>query len=309
MLQSRWWRKSSFLGLLSAALILTSSPASQAAGSVYFSSRGAGCSTAYNSGTVHAQRLYVTSTSTITTLNIAVGSGTTTNFNTSRFYLMGDNATTIIPSGTLATFTPDSISGTGVNTVAKYTGNYTATAGTFIWFVAGQNGSNFPLCYWNNMLVSDFVLGGINPDTSTSGTANTYKRAYIAGGTTPFSGTWTSPLADSLVWQFSLESNVVTPVTASLSSQSGSLKTDFRTATALNVNVDTPSKVTFYANGKVIAKCRNILSSAGVATCNWLPSVHGSYRIFATANPISTSYIASSTSIININVAPRTNKR
>lgn len=230
---------------------------------------------------------------------------------------MADNPTggspyaTGAPSTVLATFTSDSISGSGATTVAKFVGSYTVTAGTKYWIVSAQNPSVFPMCYrgsvstnFNSLIMNSFIV-----DTSTSNNNSAWSRATQTGGTNPIGASWTVSLPDATTFQFSLENNTSTPVTATLATQSGSLRTDFRTVTPLTVNVDSASRVTFYANGKAVAGCRNILSSAGTATCNWKPSVHGSYRIYAAANPVSTSYIAASTPTISVAVVARTNKR
>jgi hypothetical protein len=268
---------------------------------------------AYSSASIPAFKVVAHASGTINTINVLIGAGDQSAFSTARYVILADNPSVgspVVgsPSTTLATFTPDSISGSGANTIAKFVGSYSFTSGTSYWIAPLQRASVFPACFWyanDNTLLN---MTSLHVDTSTSGSNIAWRRGYSASASAT-GASWTTPLHDGLVWQFSLENNTSTPVVATLTSQSGSLKTDFRTTTPLNVSVDTPSKVTYFANGKVIAKCRNILSSAGVATCNWLPSVHGSYRIYATANPISTSYIASSTSIININVAPRTNRR
>ena len=151
-------------------------------------------------------------------------------------------------------------------------------------------------------------MSAFRVDTSTSG-SNTAWLRVSSTNTSPSGTGWTSFPATGTAFQFSLEDNVVTPVTATLGTQSGTLRTDFRTVTPLTVNVDTNSRVTFYANGRVIAGCRNILSSSGTATCNWKPSVRGSHRIYAAANPISNSYIAANTPTISVGVVARTNKR
>ena len=61
--------------------------------------------------------------------------------------------------------------------------------------------------------------------------------------------------------------------------------TSFRTATTITANTSTSGKVTFYAFGKRIPGCINVVTSANVATCNWKPSVHGQIPLSASFVP------------------------
>jgi hypothetical protein len=306
-------QRTAFIGWLIAALSVTSVPQANAAQTVFYSAIGlSGCDATYQSNFLQASKIIATRSSTFNTIRVLVGGSPTTNFATSRYYVMGHTA-----SGTnggnpstsiLATFTPDAISGSGVNTAAVYIGSFSAVSGTSYWIVPAQQASNFPQCYRSPFIFSEFVLNGFIVDTSTSGTNNAWVRK-ASPGSNPASASWTDSPATQLAWQFSLENNTSEPVVASLSTQSGSLRADYRTITPLTVSVDTQSRVTFYANGRVVPGCRNVLSSSGTATCNWRPAVHGSFRIYAAANPVSSSYVSSNTSTITVGVAARTNKR
>jgi hypothetical protein len=308
-------KRTAFMGWLIAALSLTSVPQAQAAQTIFYSAFGSsGCANEYGSNYLNAQRVRATSTVTINTIRVLTGTRSTSNFSTSTFLLMSNNASggTLsngAPSTVLATFSPDAISGSGANTSATFTGSYTVSAGTIFWIVPGQKASLFPYCYWYSYDTGVFTQNGVSMDTSTTNLTTSWHRASVNGGTNPIGATWAVGGNDGLAWQFSLENNTSTPVTATVGTQSGSLRADYRTVTPLTVNVDTQSRVTFYANGRVVPGCRNILSSGGTATCNWRPSVHGSFRIYAAANPVSSSYVASNTSVITVGVAARTNKR
>jgi hypothetical protein len=309
-------KRTAFIGWLIAALSLTSVPQASAVQTIFYDGTGGGgCSALLAGNSIYASKLIATSSNTVNTIKVWIGNGTQTNFSTSRYYIMANNPTggspqaTGAPSTVLATFTPDLISGTGSSTVAKYVGSYTVSSGTTYWIAAAQSASSFPMCYRSTSNTSSLVMNGFVVDTSTAGNNNAWNRAYVTGGTNPVGASWSVGLPDALAWQFTLESNTSEPVVATIGTQSGASKADYRTVTPLTVSVDTQSKVTFYVNGKVIAGCRNILSSAGTATCNWRPSVHGSFRIYATANPISNSYVASTTSTIYVGVVARTNRR
>lgn len=303
------------MGWFIAALSITSVPQARAAATVFYDSTNGGvCSTVLSSASLYANKLIAINSVTINTINVLIGSGSQTNFSTSRYYVMADNPTggsssNGAPSTVLATFTPESISGSGSATVAKFVGTYSVNAGTKYWIVSAQNPSVFPMCYRSSTPMNSLVMNSFIVDTSTSNNNSGWLRATQSGGTNPIGASWTVSLPDATTFQFSLENNTSTPVTVALATQSGSLRADFRTITPLTVNVDSASRVTFYANGRVIAGCRNIMSSAGTATCNWKPSVHGSYRIYAAANPVSSSYIAANSPTISVGVAARTNKR
>lgn len=309
-------QRTAFIGWLIAAFALTSVPQASAIQTIFFDgSGGGGCSALLSGNSIYANKLIATNSNTVNTIRVWIGSGSQSNFSTSRYYIMANNPTggspqaTGAPSTVLATFTPDSISGSGTSTIAKYVGTYNVVAGTTYWIAAAQSASSFPMCYRSTSNTSSLVMNGFVVDTSTAGNNNAWSRAYVTGGSNPVGASWSVGLPDALVWQFTVESNTSEPVVATLGTQSGSLKADYRTVTPLTVTVDTQSKVTFFANGKVIAGCRNVMSSSGTATCNWKPSVHGSFKITATANPVSSSYIAANTSAITIGVAARTNKR
>jgi hypothetical protein len=301
------------MGWLIAALSITSVPQAKAAATIFYDSTNGGvCSTVLSSASLYANKLVATSSVTINTINVLIGSGSQTNFSTSRYYVMADNPTggssnNGAPSTVLATFTPESISGSGTTTIAKYVGTYAVTAGTKYWIVAAQNAAAFPMCYRSTTPLNSLNLSAFTVDTVTGFSG--WLRATLSNGTNPVGVSWTVNAPDSLTFQFSLENNTSTPVVATLATQSGSLRADFRTVTPLTVNVDSQSRVTFYANGRVIAGCRNIMSSSGTATCNWKPSVHGSIRIHAAAIPISSSYVAANTPPISVGVVARTNKR
>ena len=306
-------KRTAFMGWLIAALSITSVPQASAAQTVFYSAQGLyGCDATYQSNYLQASKIITTRSLTFNTIRVIVGGSPTTNFAASRYYVMGHTATGINggnPStNILATFTPDSISGSGVNTAAIYVGSFTAVGGTAYWIVPAQQASSFPQCYRSPFIFSEFVLNGFIVDTSTSGSNNSWVRRSSTSSN-PTSASWSDSPATQLAWQFSLENSTSEPVIASLSTQSGSLRADYRTVTPLTVSVDTQSRVTFYANGRIVPGCRNVLSSGGTATCNWRPSVHGSFRIYAAANPVSSSYVASNTSTITVGVAARTNKR
>ena len=314
MFLRRLARSTSVIGWLVAAFLVTSNPDALAAQTIYYSALGTqGCATNYNSTYLQAQKIIATQSVTANTLRVLVGNQITTNFASSRYYIMGHNAVPSpagAPSTTVvATFTPDAINGSGLNTIATYVGTFTSVAGTTYWIVTGQTANLSPLCYSTSVTATDLNLSAFKVDTSTSGSNTYWIRANSASGTTPTNATWSTYGATQLAWLVSLENNTTEAVAVTVNSQSGLSTAEFRRTSNLQATVNTDSKVTFYANDKVIAGCRNLLSTSGSATCAWKPSLHGSYRVFVRAVPVSTSYTTGTSSYLNIGVGARTNKR
>lgn len=305
----------SIIGWLISVLLLVSIPSSHAAQTIFYSSLGTnGCVSSSAGLSIPAERLIAHASGTINTINVLIGAGSQTNFSTSRYLILANepmvgSPNPGAPNALLATFTPSSISGSGVNTVAKFVGSYSFTSGTIFWVAPLQRTSVFPHCYWYPTNTSAINMSSLHLDTTTSLSNTTWRWAYTSNSETAIWANWYTANPDNIVSQLSLEYVIATPVLASVATQSGLLTTSFRTTTPLRVSVETASKVTYYANGKVIAGCRNLQSSSGIATCNWKPSTHGAYRVYARVIPISSAYLANTTSVISIGVGARTTKR
>ena len=94
----------------------------------------------------------------------------------------------------------------------------------------------------------------------------------------------------------------------------GNVKTStYSTKIALTANVTTPSRVTFYADNKRIAKCISLPTSGSspniVATCNWSPSKRGFVNLYAKATPLNLSLSSNSSSILKVSVQNRSSTR
>ena len=308
MLRGQIKKRSGLLSWLIALLVISSVPNSYAAPEILFNDPGAsGCPTPYSSSGVGAQRFIARSSLTISSIDAYIGTGVQTNYSSARFFIMSNNASTDVPLAIVETFTPSTISGSGAYTLAKFSGSYTAAIGSKFWIVAGQAGSTFPWCYQMGASAATFTQNGMIVDTSTGLSNTNYRRAYLASGTVA-SGTWTS-VNDSLAWQLVVNGNLNSSiVSVQLALQGGGRVATYNTPTNLVSTVDQPSKVTFLANGKYIAGCRNVLSSAGTATCSWSPSIHGAVQVSARAVPTDVNYSASSANL-SVGVNVRSNKR
>jgi hypothetical protein len=99
------------------------------------------------------------------------------------------------------------------------------------------------------------------------------------------------------------------PTTITISLPGNASTASYRSATTITATiVGTDGKVTFFINSKRIAKCTNKSTSSLVATCSWLPSIHGGANISANFTPTSSAYLASSTSK-PVSISARTNRR
>lgn len=86
----------------------------------------------------------------------------------------------------------------------------------------------------------------------------------------------------------------------------------FRSPTTINLNVNTPSRITFRAKGVVITGCKNRIASGSgssyAATCSWKPSIRG--QVDLTAVVVSTGpWANTTTSPLSIRVANRSGAR
>ena len=87
----------------------------------------------------------------------------------------------------------------------------------------------------------------------------------------------------------------------------------YRTAVVITANITVASKVTFRVNGKSLPGCKNKSTTGSspniVATCSWKPSNRGVVSLTATAAPTGAGISNSSSTPLNIMVAPRTGTR
>jgi hypothetical protein len=92
-----------------------------------------------------------------------------------------------------------------------------------------------------------------------------------------------------------------------LTMNSGLKTATFRVVNAISAVTTEAGKVTFFADGKKIAGCISIQTSANTASCSWKPSVRKPQRLTATLKTSSAQY--SSILVLEIAVVSRTTKR
>lgn len=99
------------------------------------------------------------------------------------------------------------------------------------------------------------------------------------------------------------------PTSITISLPGNATSTSYRTSVTITATiVGTEGKVTFFLNSKRIGNCINRATSSLVATCNWLPGIHGNANVSATFTPTSSAYLTSNTSKI-FSVIARSNRR
>lgn len=82
----------------------------------------------------------------------------------------------------------------------------------------------------------------------------------------------------------------------------------FRTSSTITATVNTPGRITFFADGKRIPGCisRSITTSVN---CDWKPSVHKVFQITARLTPTDSSFLPSISDPISIKISTRSNSR
>lgn len=92
-----------------------------------------------------------------------------------------------------------------------------------------------------------------------------------------------------------------------LTMNSGLRTATFRTVNTISAVTTEAGKVTFFADGKKIAGCISIQTSANTASCSWKPSVRKPQRLTATLKTSGAQY--SSILVLEVAVVSRTTKR
>lgn len=83
----------------------------------------------------------------------------------------------------------------------------------------------------------------------------------------------------------------------------------YRASTSIRVSTNTSGRVDFYQGGKIISTCRNVLTSANVATCSWKPSIHAYIDLSARFKPSGSGFMVTNTSSLRIFVVKRSGNR
>lgn len=254
-------------------------PAAQAAPVIVFNSISASCPIQYTSGYLQSNRLKATRDLNVSAINFPTGTQSLSG--SYALYIYSDSATAKTPYTRLATFNFTSNSGASPNVIARFTGSYAIPSGTFFWIVPQYNAATMNWCYSNTLAITDFTFNGVIPDTSTSNLSNVFRKVYLGASTPPNPGAWDFTGDASQFWTLSIESTPPVPASATLSLATGTAVAASRTQVSLQATVNSSAKVTFYSFNKVIANCRNIATSGGIATCGWKPSVIGANSITA----------------------------
>lgn len=153
---------------------------------------------------------------------------------------------------------------------------------------------------------SAFELGvGVEGQCSVSSHSG-----FVDGTNTGYLGYFKTAVTDTLTSQ-GFQVTTVPISTISLTTSPSSAV--YRTATQLQVIVNTAGKVTFYQQGKPIPGCKGVATSVVgpniVANCSWKPSIHGSPSLKAALTPANSSYSGSTTYPVNVPTSSRSTTR
>jgi hypothetical protein len=118
--------------------------------------------------------------------------------------------------------------------------------------------------------------------------------------------------SDNLVYLMNINgTGGIAPIASSISisaNQSGTYRQISTVSASLGV-AGSDGRVTFYANGKRIAGCINLLSTSLSASCSWKPSTRGALALTARLVPTNSAYLPSISNAASIKVMGRTNNR
>jgi hypothetical protein len=149
------------------------------------------------------------------------------------------------------------------------------TSGNQVYFAGGGGGS-----ISNTTTAGAGGLGGggagiSGSNTATSGTAN----SGGGGGASGCCNGGNSGAGGTGVAIFRYPANAGLAITTS-----GPIT--YRQVTSISATANINGKVTFYANGKVIPTCRNLVTTSRAVTCSWRPSIHGAVSLSAVISSI-----------------------
>jgi hypothetical protein len=187
-------------------------------------------------------------------------------------------------------FTTTVATALGLNQTNQISGNQ-------VYFAGGGGGS-----ISNSSSAGDGGLGGggagiAGNNTATSGTAN----SGGGGGGSGCCNGGNSGAGGSGVAIFRY------PANAGLSiSTSGTIS--YRVVSAITATANIDGRVSFFANGRIIPGCRNLMTSSKTVACSWKPSLHGAITV--TASIASSAYAGyTGSSRISVNTNKRTTSR
>jgi hypothetical protein len=83
----------------------------------------------------------------------------------------------------------------------------------------------------------------------------------------------------------------------------------YRAVTTIRATVSTAGRVDFFHEGKIIANCRNVLTSSNTANCSWKPSKHAFVTLTVRLKPSGSGFLNSSSDPLRLFVIKRSGSR
>lgn len=203
--------------------------------------------------------------------------------------------------------------------LANATETNTTTASQYIFDSLSSAGGNIAMTFGNSATTTYNGIGGSGGYSyqisgQPSGVSiNSATGLVSASGTTP-RGTYTITVTvtDTLTATSSSSGTIsVTTgvVSGSLALDGGVTTTVYRAPININATVTPAGKITFFAGGKAISGCKNMVFS-GTKSCSWKPSQHGNVLLTASVTPTDASnYSSGSAGRLNVTVNSRSTKR
>lgn len=213
--------------------------------------------------------------------------------------------------GVLPTITTASISSTGTRITLAFSETISSTISAYsaITVMVGS--------------VRDVVSGGGTADTRLSMDLNfaaTSGAVVTLSYADPTTGNDINALQDEAgndlasFTNFSVTNNSTqtSNSTVALALNPSSPTATYRASTSLKANVTAAGKVSFFQNGKIIASCRNIATTASspfYATCNWKPSIQQYVLLRASYKSTTDGFTDSASPNLRIYVTKRSGLR
>ena len=181
----------------------------------------------------------------------------------------------------------------------SYPSSFTFKQGALDWPM------NLTITYTDNStsswtITDDKTVGNTKVNTFTA-TAGKIVRSFTVNAIQSTYDYW---FLDGITWSMS-----ATATTTNLVDQ-GNKKATYGVVDQLTATVSGGTgKVTFFAAGKRIAKCINVVIVSSNAICQWRPASHGSASVYATFTSSDPAYLGSTSTPFNVGVQPRTTRR
>jgi hypothetical protein len=184
--------------------------------------------------------------------------------------------------------------------------SYTGTQVTFVGSISLPTGGTYWLQIMSNFPAYFCYVSAQSNAGSTAGWSTQVGLTYGSAGSGETATAFTAFTGSLTTYTFAYSLYTRGPETVNVSAFNSQLAEKGRVDT-LTATTSFSGKVTFFANGKKIPNCINIVVLSTTGTCLWKPAVTGSARIYAYFLP--TGNAATTSSSFNVKIQNRTTTR